>query len=191
MAQVEARDTVVIIDGSVERSSALREGLAQRWLALEPDLSDISDLSTDPVSGIVQDLVPSRYGVVGVSAGAAVAVRHALEAPDRVETLVLVSPLLVGPTGNIQADADRELESRLGEIQCPTLVVFGQEDTVVSPDAARVYRGRISNCNIAFVYDAGHDIATERPAALLNLVADYLERRETFIVQTRPSVISP
>ena len=38
---------------------------------------------------------------------------------------------------------------------------------------------------------AGHDIAADRPQALVNLVSDYLERRETFIVQNRSSVINP
>ena len=31
----------------------------------------------------------------------------------------------------------------------------------------------------------------DRPQALVNLVSDYLERRETFIVQNRSQVINP
>ena len=36
------------------------------------------------------------------------------------------------------------------------LVLFGSEDKMVAPEAARIYRERIPNSNIAFVYDAGH-----------------------------------
>ena len=86
---------------------------------------------------------------------------------------------------------DVEAETKLGEIQCATLVVFGLEDKMVSPKAAGIYRERIPNSNIAIVYDAGHVIVAERPEALINLVSDYVERRETFIVGRRTGIINP
>ena len=86
---------------------------------------------------------------------------------------------------------DAEAESKLGEIQCATLVVFGLDDKMVSPQAAGIYRERIPNSNIAIVYDAGHVIVAERPEALINLVSDYVERRETFIVGRRTGIINP
>ena len=58
-------------------------------------------------------------------------------------------------------------------------------------EAAGTYRERIPDCNIAFVHAAGHDITADRPRALVNLVSDYLKRRETFIVQNRSQVINP
>ena len=102
-----------------------------------------------------------------------------------------MAPLAVRPAGAGATGHSPDLEDSLREIQCPTLVVFGQADDRVAPEAASIYRRRIPNCNIAFVYDAGHDIAADRPQALLNLVADYLERRETFIVQNRSGAINP
>ena len=86
---------------------------------------------------------------------------------------------------------DGEAEARLGEIRCPTLAVFGNRDRLVSPEAARVYREKIPNCNIAIVYDAGHLIIGDRPNALLNTVADYAEQWETFIVGHRSGLINP
>jgi pimeloyl-ACP methyl ester carboxylesterase len=86
---------------------------------------------------------------------------------------------------------DAEAERRLGEIPCATLVLFGSEDTVVAPEAARLYRARIPNSNIAFVYDAGHLIEAERPEALVNAVSDYVELRETFIVGRQTGIINP
>ena len=86
---------------------------------------------------------------------------------------------------------DSEAEARLGEVRCPTLAVFGREDRLVSPEAARVYREKIPNCNISIVYDAGHCIIGERPEALLNSVVDYAEHWETFIVGRQTGLINP
>ena len=89
------------------------------------------------------------------------------------------------------ASHDDGLESRLGELQCPTLAVFGQEDRLVAAEAPRIYRSLVPNCNISFVYDAGHVIAAERPEALTSLVADFIQRRETFIVEAGSGIINP
>jgi pimeloyl-ACP methyl ester carboxylesterase len=86
---------------------------------------------------------------------------------------------------------DAEAERRLGEIACATLVLFGSEDKIVAPEAARIYRARIPNSNIAFIYDAGHLIEAERPEALVNAVIDYVELRETFIVGRQTGIINP
>lgn len=86
---------------------------------------------------------------------------------------------------------DVEVESRLGEIRCPTLAIFGQQDRLVSPEAARVYKENIPNSNIAIVYDAGHCIIGDRPEALVNSVTDYAEHWETFIVGHQVGLINP
>lgn len=86
---------------------------------------------------------------------------------------------------------DGELEGRMGEIGCATLAVFGLEGRLVSPEAARVYREQIPNCNISLVYDAGHSLLCDRPEAVISAVADFVERRETFIVGRESGVINP
>ena len=186
MDPAQLRDTVVVINGLPGGSSVLRDGLSNRWVVLEPQLAGSGISAVHEFEAAIAGLAPESYGVVGISAGAELAVRHALRAPERVAVLVLISPLIVRPNS---AGADAELQNQIAQIQCPTLAVFGQEDPLAT--SASVYRERISNCNIAFVYDAGHDIPAERPQALLNLVADYLQRRETFIVQNRSGLISP
>ena len=86
---------------------------------------------------------------------------------------------------------DSGVETILSEIRCPTLVVFGVNDKMVAPEAARIYREKIRNCNVSFVYDAGHDIGAERPEALINAVFDFVERREAFVVARRSNIINP
>jgi 3-oxoadipate enol-lactonase len=86
---------------------------------------------------------------------------------------------------------DVEAEGRLGDIHCPTLAIFGQEDHFVTPEAPRVYREKIPNCNIALVYDAGHCIIGDRPEALVNAIIDYAEHWETFIIGRHTGLINP
>ena len=190
MTTDQVRDTVVILDGTERISSDLRDGLAHRWVVLEPHLDNFGPGAEDQVAAAVAPLASGPYGLIGVSSAAAVAIRHALRSPESIAALILVSPLAVRPAG-APVDATQDLENLLAEIRCPTLAVFGQADDTIDPAAPSIYRSRIPNCNVAFVYDAGHDIAAERPQALLNLVADYLERRETFIVQSRSGAINP
>ncbi len=84
-----------------------------------------------------------------------------------------------------------QLESRLSQVRCPTLVALGSRDQLVAPEAAALYRSQIPNCHVSLVYDAGHLIAAERPEALSNVVADFVENRETFVVTRQRSVINP
>ena len=86
---------------------------------------------------------------------------------------------------------DDYIAAMLPRIQCPTLVVFGQDDRLASPDGPARYKELIPNCSLAFVYDAGHAVAAERPDALAELVSDFLRRRETFIVSDHSAVINP
>jgi aromatic-L-amino-acid decarboxylase len=116
--------------------------------------------------------------------------------PEKARGLAAIDPTIVAKeqalvqrlTGGRH---DAEAEHRLGEISCATLALFGTEDQMVAPEAARIYRARIPNSHIAFVYDAGHLIEAERPEALVNAVSDYVELRETFIVGRQSGLINP
>jgi pimeloyl-ACP methyl ester carboxylesterase len=116
--------------------------------------------------------------------------------PERAWGFASVDPAIVAKeqalvqrlTGGMH---DAEVVRRLSEIPCATLVLFGSEDKMVAPEAARIYRARIPNSNIAFVYDAGHLIEAERPEALVNTVSDYVELGETFIVGRQTGLINP
>jgi len=87
--------------------------------------------------------------------------------------------------------AECDAASMLPDLACATLAVFGQEDRLVSREAGGVWKERAPNCNICYVYDAGHAVAVDRPDALVNVVMDFLERRETFVVENRSSLINP
>lgn len=105
--------------------------------------------------------------------------------PDPDRTALLSS--LAGRWRADGAGASRQL----AELACAALVVFGQEDRLVSREAGGIWKAEVPNCSLSYVYDAGHAIAVDRPDALTNVVLDFVERRETFIVENRPSLINP
>jgi pimeloyl-ACP methyl ester carboxylesterase len=86
---------------------------------------------------------------------------------------------------------DADLERRLSELAVPTLVLFGTRDAVIPPEMGHLYKELIPNSHLVFVYDAGHAISTERPEAFTEVVADFLERRDAFVISRTETVIHP
>jgi pimeloyl-ACP methyl ester carboxylesterase len=86
---------------------------------------------------------------------------------------------------------DADLEHRLRSLTTPTLVLFGTVDGVIPPEMGHFYKELIPNCHLVFVYDAAHAISTDRPEAFTEAVADFLERREAFIISRTDTVIHP
>jgi len=63
--------------------------------------------------------------------------------------------------------------------------------SLIPPDFGHLYKRLIPNCYLAFVYDAGHAIGTERSEAFVELVSDFLDRHDVFVVNRVPTVIHP
>jgi hypothetical protein len=53
------------------------------------------------------------------------------------------------------------------------------------------YKELMPNCHLVFVYDAGHAISTDRPEAFTEVVGDFIERREAFVIIRTETVIHP
>jgi pimeloyl-ACP methyl ester carboxylesterase len=100
------------------------------------------------------------------------------------QTLALVQRLR-GPA------RDAALEDQLRDIATPTLVLFGTLDSVISPDIGRVYRELMPYSHLVFIYDAGHAIAAERPEAFADVVLDFLERGDAFLISRARTVVFP
>lgn len=88
-------------------------------------------------------------------------------------------------------DRDPDLESRLPSLMTPTLVLFGTLDQVIAPAMGRVYKDLLAGCHLVLVYDAGHAISTDRPEAFAEVVVDFLERHEAFVISRTKTVIHP
>ena len=162
-------------------------GKTALWLALEaPERvlalvleapAAIRQDGSEPPSGSPEEMArrlyahPERLGAIPVP-----------DLATRTKTLRLVQRLR-GP------NRDAELERRLPGLAAPTLVLFGTLDQVIAPAMGRVYKDLIPGCHLVFVYDAGHGISTDRPEAFVEVVADFLERHEAFVISRTETVI--
>ena len=137
------------------------------------------------------------FNLMGTSFGSKTALWLALQQPERVLGLVLESPAAIrARTQKLVArlrgpDRDRDLETQLSRLKAPALVVFGTRDTMIPPEMGHFYKELIPNCHLIFVYDAGHAIGAERPEAFVEVVGDFLERHEAFVISRTETVIHP
>ena len=116
--------------------------------------------------------------------------------PERLAALPVVDPAVRAKTQLLVArlrgpNRDADLESRLPSLAAPTLVLFGTADRVIAPAMGHFYKDLIPGCHLVFVYDAGHGISTDRPEAFAEVVVDFLERHEAFVISRTDTVIHP
>ncbi|HEV2101087.1 MAG TPA: alpha/beta hydrolase [Stellaceae bacterium] len=116
--------------------------------------------------------------------------------PERVAPLPPQDPEVRAKTARLTLrlrgpDRDAVLERRMRELPTPTLVLFGTLDAVIPPEMGRFYKELMPNSHLVFVYDAGHAISTDRPEAFTEVVGDFIERHEAFVISRTPTVINP
>lgn len=75
----------------------------------------------------------------------------------------------------LQANIDYDFSHRLGEIACPTLIVWGDRDRVITVRDAERFAQLIPGSRKVVFADTGHMAMLERPAAFNALLAEFLE----------------
>jgi pimeloyl-ACP methyl ester carboxylesterase len=164
--------------GKVALWLAVQQPALVRALVLEAPAA-IRPEGSEPVSGTQEEIARRLYA-------------H----PERVPAAPMVDPAqaaqalalvrrLRGP------GRDTALEHRLRDVATPTLVVFGTLDSVIPPSMGRIYKELMPNSHLVFVYDAGHAIAAERPEAFAEVVTDFVERNDAFLISRANTVIFP
>jgi hypothetical protein len=123
-----------------------------------------------------------QFSVMGISAGARPAVALAIAAPERVDRLILLSPLEL-------SEGAESLD--LASIKSATLVLVGTSDRPGAAEAGRLCRERIRSCHLSFVYSAGPALTANRPEACLNPIVQFLEQGEQFIIFRESQMIRP
>jgi len=105
--------------------------------------------------------------------------------PETAAKMLALVRRLAGPA------RDADLEARMRSLDVPTLVLFGTLDRMIPSEMGRHYKELLPNCQLSLVYDAGHALDAERPAAMAEVVADFLERHEAFVISRAETVIHP
>jgi pimeloyl-ACP methyl ester carboxylesterase len=116
--------------------------------------------------------------------------------PERVPPRPTPDPTVQAQTALLVArlrgpDRDPALEKLLPGIAAPTLVLFGTLDRLMPSELGRLYKAAMPNCSLVLVYDAGHAIGADRPEAFAEVVGDFLERHEAFIISRSETLINP
>jgi pimeloyl-ACP methyl ester carboxylesterase len=75
----------------------------------------------------------------------------------------------------LEANLDYDFRDRLPEIACPTLIVWGDEDRVITVRDAAVYAELIPGSRKVIYEDTGHMAQIERPDAFNSLLREFLE----------------
>jgi pimeloyl-ACP methyl ester carboxylesterase len=141
--------------------------------------STIRPEGSEPVSGSLEEIARRLYA-------------H----PERVPSATAVEPALAARrlaiVQRLRGPArDAVLEEGLRGLGMPVLVLFGTRDGVIPPAMGRVYIELIPDAHLVFVYDAGHALMVERPEAFAEVVTDFLERTDAFIISRTKTVIYP
>lgn len=68
------------------------------------------------------------------------------------------------------------LESRLGEVKVPTLVVWGEDDRILHVSGAEKFRQSLPDCRIITLGECGHVAFFDRPEATRQAYRDFLQR---------------
>ena len=116
--------------------------------------------------------------------------------PERLAAIPMPDPAVQAKTRPLVLrlrgpDRDADLESRLPDLATPTLVLFGTLDAVIPPAMGHFYKELMLSSHLVFVYDAGHAISTDRPEAFAEVVVDFLERHDAFVISRTETVIHP
>ena len=139
-------------------------------------------------------LPPGASHVVAQSMGGIVAVRLALDHPDRVVSLVLVAtsggldvaqlgaadwrPEYVASLPGLPkwfVDDRTDFTERLAEIRAPTLLLWSDADPVSPLSIARFLAERIPRARLAIVRGGAHAFAQERADEVASLIRSHLE----------------
>jgi pimeloyl-ACP methyl ester carboxylesterase len=195
----QGQPVVILRDSEVPAPSSLEKLLVWEFRVLSFAIAGLDTSAGDEPPFSPQELARAlartagsaeRFALVTAGAGAPLALRAVLELSEQVDALVLISPVPVFEELR-GVGRDVELAHRLAGITAPTLLLLGTEDQVIPQQTGRMYAEQLPNCYYVLVWDAGHDIEAERPETLFAAVRDFLERRETFVVNRASTILNP
>jgi pimeloyl-ACP methyl ester carboxylesterase len=103
-----------------------------------------------------------------------VVVRHPSRLPAALAAEQVRGAGKPGFIGALQATLDYDVRERLPEIACPTLIVWGERDRLITVRDADVFAQLIPDSRKVVFQDTGHMPQLERPAAFNALLEDFL-----------------
>ena len=164
-------------------------GAAALWLAVQrPEVvsalvlaapSAIVPPGNQPAAGTPEEMARILYG-------------H----PERMPAMPARDPAILKKQGALagrlrSTGREPDLEARMKRLDVPTLVLWGTLDRLIPSEMGRLYKELVPNSHLVLVYDAGHLIDAERPEACAEVIGDFLERHEAFLISRTETMIHP
>lgn len=179
-----------------ERLANLGKATLVGYPGFEPGLPAMPQPSSmdDLLAWLVERLPPGESDVVAQSMGGVLAVRLALDLPERVSSLTLAAT-----SGGVDAaslgaadwradpgarapgaprlfvDDRTEVAGRLADIRAPTLLLWSDSDPVSPPAIGSFLQARIPGARLALVPGGTHAFASERPDEVASLIRSHLQ----------------
>jgi pimeloyl-ACP methyl ester carboxylesterase len=126
----------------------------------------------EKLPSVLTHLAGEHCSIIGISTGASAAIALAAAAPERIDKLILLSPLL----------SDTAELPDFTRVKAATLVLVGTGDTPAVIEMGRLCREKISSCHLSFIYGVRHALMADRPQACLDPMLQFLEEGEQFII---------
>jgi pimeloyl-ACP methyl ester carboxylesterase len=120
----------------------------------------------------ISDTTMRRARLRDVALG--VVVRHPSRLPAALAAEQVRGAGKPGFIGGLEAVIDYEIRDRLGKIACPTLIVWGDRDRLITVRDADVFAELIPNSRKVVFEDTGHVSMLERPEEFNALLEDFL-----------------
>ena len=164
------------------------------WPGLGDEPHDPNVQGMDDLVGMVLAKLDEPADLIAQSLGGLVALRAALEMPERIRRLVLTATSAGIPMHDLRAadwraDHRREfpaawitedvksredVSSQLRSVRAPSLLIWGDADRISPPSVGRRLHQLLPNAKLHIVRGGGHDLALTHAAEIAPLIADHL-----------------
>ena len=158
-----------------------------------PDIRSVSDLYFALI-----DVLPEKFRLVAQSMGNVLALRMAIENPERVASLVLCAV-----TGGIDVrrlggaewraalaadqpsaptwfiDDESDFTNELAAVRAPTLLLFGDSDPLSPPSVGEFLQRHIPGAELHILVGGTHTMAQDQPDRIASLIDPFFRRRSS------------
>lgn len=166
----------------------------------KPDIPYSIEMMADDTSGLLNALGIEQAHILGMSLGGRIAVSLALQHPQQVKSLILVStimnmkkvqhnrarrrirfmltiPMIRGSNASIrqfEASTDFDCTDRLSEIHVPTLILHGKQDRTAPYALAEEMHDGIQNSHM-ITFQGGHIFFITKAKQFIDVIANFLD----------------